>query len=151
MVMEQEIRRFKFNGESVLSLPARPEAFATLCNWLDNIAAELQLVPKTHNQLLIVADEIFTNISSYGYPSGDGDACVAVDFDMTNEILTITFIDSGMPYNPLDTPPPDINAPLEEREIGGLGIFLVRNLMDSVEYTRENDCNVLILKKRISR
>ncbi|MDD4817824.1 MAG: ATP-binding protein [Victivallaceae bacterium] len=147
--MSDNIRRFKYNGEDTLSLPARPEAFDTLRTWLENIAEELQLPTKTGRHLLIAADEIFTNISNYGYPAGGGSANVAVAFNMNDRVLTITFTDTGVAYNPLEAGEPDINAPLEDRQIGGLGIFMVRKLMDEVKYQRDGDRNVLILSKKL--
>ena len=147
--MSKNIRTFKYNGEDTLSLPARPEAFETLRSWIENIAAELALPTKTGRHLLIAADEIFTNISSYGYPAGDGSANVSVEFDMDDRVLTLTFSDTGVAYNPLEAGEPDIAAPLEDRQIGGLGIFMVRKLMDEVEYRRDGDRNVLILTKKL--
>ena len=93
--MNQDIRRFQFNGEDALLLPARREAFTTLKEWLNSIAEELELPVKTRKQLLIAADEIFTNIASYGYPSGDGTAKVVVEFDMAQAELTLIFSDTG--------------------------------------------------------
>lgn len=149
--MSQEKRRFQFNGEDALSLPARREAFTTLQEWLNSIAKELELPGKTRKQLLIAADEIFTNIANYGYPSGDGSAKVAVSFNMQKAELEMIFSDSGIPYNPLEARPPDLSQPLEKRTAGGLGIFLVKKLMDTVEYRRENNQNILVLKKRLHR
>lgn len=147
--MPNDIRRFHYNGADALSLPARTEAFVTLKDWLGSIADELTVTPKTKKQLLIVADEIFTNIASYGYPRGDGTAKVAVEFDMSTETLILVFSDEGVAYNPLETPPPDITKPLAERQIGGLGVFMVKKIMDTVEYRRENDSNVLVMTKKL--
>ncbi|MCF0175065.1 MAG: ATP-binding protein [Bacteroidales bacterium] len=145
------IRRFQYNGEEALLLPAKREAFVTLKDWLNSIADELSLPDKTRKQLLISADEIFTNIASYGYPSGDGHAKVMVELDTENEEFSIVFSDKGVPYNPLETPDPDLTKPIEEREAGGLGVFVVKKMMDVVEYRREEDCNILTLKKKIVR
>lgn len=146
----ENIRRFKYNGEDSLVLPAQAEAFTTLSLWIEGIADELAVPFKTKNQLLIAVDEIFTNIASYGYPTSNGSATVVVEFDMVKEILIIVFTDTGVAYNPLEAVSPDISGPVDERPLGGLGIFLVRKLMDSVEYQRENDKNILILKKQVS-
>ncbi len=144
------IHTFQYQGEEALCLPARREAFTTLKAWLGTIAGELGLSDKLRKQLLIVADEIFTNIASYGYPSTEGDATVAVQFDDVRTELTLTFSDSGVPFNPLDTAEPDVTSPLAERTIGGLGMFMVKKLMDEVAYHREGERNILILKKRIT-
>ena len=68
---------------------------------------------------------------------------------MSQEILTITFTDTGVAYDPLAAKEPDLAAPLEERQLGGLGIFLVRKFMDSIEYRREDEKNILVLKKNL--
>ena len=83
----ENIRRFKYNGEDSLVLPAQAEAFTTLSLWIEGIADELAVPFKTKNQLLIAVDEIFTNIASYGYPTSNGSATVVVEFDMVKEIL----------------------------------------------------------------
>ena len=149
--MTPNIRRFQYQGEDTLELPAQRDAFVTLKAWLNDIADELAMPDKSRKQLLIVADEIFTNITSYGYPSGGGTASVSVDFDLSQAALTLSFSDNGIPFNPLEAPSPDVSKPIEEREIGGLGILLVKKMMDSVAYRRENDCNVLVLTKKIAQ
>ncbi len=143
------IRTFLYQGQDVLMLPARRDAFTTLKAWLSEIAVELDFPDKLRKQLLIVADEIFTNIASYGYPSTEGDATVAVSFDTDRTELTLTFTDAGVPFNPLATTPPDVTSPLAERSIGGLGMFMVKKLMDDIAYQRENNHNILVLKKRL--
>ena len=148
--MAEDIRRFRINDSDSLVLPAKRDAFVNLQSWLNQIADELALADKTRKHLLIVADEIFTNIANYGYPFGDGTAEVPVDFNMATSEIVITFSDNGIAYNPLQVPPPDFDSPLADREIGGLGVFVVKKLMDSVEYERREDRNVLILKKIIT-
>ncbi len=98
--------------------------------------------------LLIAADEIFTNIVSYAYSGTAGPVEVSAEQDA--KIFRLTFADTGKPFDPLQTADPDIKTPLEERQIGGLGLFVVKKLMDKVEYRRENGRNILTLTKRIS-
>ncbi len=148
--MSHSIRKFHYHGEESLSLPAERDAFRTLKSWIETIAEELNISEKTKNQLLIATDEIFTNIASYGYPKEEGTASVTIEFNTETETLKITFADRGMEYNPLDVSPPDITQPLDERDEGGLGIFMVQQLMDNVEYKREEDHNILIMSKIIS-
>lgn len=150
-MMPEAIRKFQYQGRSALQLPAERGAFATLKTWLSDIAGELELSEKTRKQLLIAADEIFTNIATYGYPRQGGSAEVKVEFDIAQQILTIEFIDAGVAYNPLESAAPDVSKPLAERQAGGLGIFMVKKLMDSVEYRREDGCNRLILKKCLNK
>lgn len=147
--MPNAIRKFQYHGADYLSLPAERDAFTTLKDWLSGIAAELELPDKTRKQLLIVADEVFTNIASYGYPDGDGTAKVEVEFNLLERELTLIFSDGGIAYNPLDNESPDVSKPLAERSVGGLGIFMVKKMMNSVEYTRVDDRNILTLKKQL--
>ncbi len=148
--MPATIRKFQYYGLDTLQLPNEREAFTTLKTWLSNISEELGLPEKTKKQLLIVADEIFTNIVTYGSLRQDGTVEVKVEFDFALQTLNMTFIDQGIAYNPLEATSPDISKPLSERQTGGLGIFMVKKIMDSVEYLRENDQNYLILKKRLN-
>ena len=90
------------------------------------------------------------NVISYAYRD-DEDLDIEVKMESTGKRLTVTIADDGVPFNPLSAGAPDIDAPLEEREIGGLGIHLVRNLMDDVSYHRRIDRNVMTLVKDIEQ
>lgn len=96
----------------------------------------------------LALDEVVTNVIRHGYEDPK-DKEVVVEVTACEGTVATVVSDSGQPFNPLDVPPPDIEAPLAERELGGLGIHLVRNLMDRAEYRRENEKNVLTLSKRI--
>jgi anti-sigma regulatory factor (Ser/Thr protein kinase) len=102
---------------------------------------------KIQNQIGIVIDEVFANISAYAYNPTVGE--VTVRIRANNEDITIEFEDSGLPYNPLTNEDPDITLSAEEREIGGLGIFMVKNIMDSVRYKRDGSKNILTIKKQL--
>lgn len=147
--MKENTRLFRYDGRDVLALPADRDEFATLLNWLGDIARALNMSDGVRKQLMVAADEIFTNIAMHGYPEEEGTMEISVKFDETDRCLALTFTDSGIPFDPLEATEPDLDRPPEEREIGGLGIFLVRRFMDSVEYRRENDRNVLVLRKMI--
>lgn len=99
-------------------------------------------------QINVAIDEIFSNIAFYAYRPGKGDITVQVDFDDTPAVK-ITFIDSGMPYDPLAKEDPDVTLSAEERGIGGLGIFIVKKTMDNVEYRNVDGKNILTLTKNI--
>lgn len=136
-------------SEHRLILPARRESFADLKRWLETIFAGLAVPPDAEKKLLIAADEIFTNAANYAYPDeAAGTVEVAVESDPGRTEIALTFSDSGIAWNPLDAPPPDLEKPLAEREPGGLGIFLVKRLTDAQEYRRENGRNILVLKKK---
>ena len=113
---------------------------------LDFVSEQLgNCPPKIRNQIGIAVDEIFSNISRYAYDPEVGGVTVRVAVD---DDITIEFEDSGTAYDPLAADAPDISLPVEEREAGGLGIFMVKNLMDSVEYRREGNKNILTIKKK---
>jgi anti-sigma regulatory factor (Ser/Thr protein kinase) len=101
---------------------------------------------KLRNKISIVVDEIFANIASYAYDRPGGDVMVRVTMDGD---IVIEFEDSGVPYDPLDAKDPDITLSAEERQIGGLGLFMVKNIMDTVEYRREGVNNILTVKKKL--
>lgn len=102
--------------------------------------------PKIKRQLAISVDEIFNNIASYAYAQGEGRVTVRITVD---DAVMIEFEDSGAEYDPLERDDPDISLGADERELGGLGIFMVKNLMDSMEYRREGNRNLLTIKKSL--
>lgn len=99
------------------------------------------------NKIDLAVEEIYVNISHYAYKDKTGDALINCSFE--GNTLEVQFIDSGIKFNPLEKADPDITAPLEERDIGGLGIFLTKKFMDSVDYEYKDNKNVLTIKKRI--
>ena len=102
---------------------------------------------KAAMQLELVIEEIFVNIASYAYHPDKGSATFCVDFEEDPEAVILTFVDSGKPYNPLEKPDPDVSLDINEREIGGLGIFLVKKNVDDISYERTNEKNILRMKK----
>ena len=103
--------------------------------------------PRAQVKIDVAIDEIFGNIARYAYAEGKGS--VTVQFDVKDGFAEISFIDDGVPFNPLEIDEPDISLAAEDRDIGGLGIFLVKKTMDSVEYERKDNQNILRLTKRI--
>jgi anti-sigma regulatory factor (Ser/Thr protein kinase) len=110
---------------------------------------EITSCKKEFFALHLVIEELAVNIADYAYPDG-GDGYLDVLIDKTPETITITFKDGGTPFNPLERKMPDIDLPLEERGIGGLGIFLTVKKMDEVKYDYRNNENVLTIMKKIS-
>lgn len=110
---------------------------------------ELHDVPsRTLYAVNLALDELVTNVVLYGFTDPAGQVVLVKIATAANELVASVH-DNGKPFNPLEVKPPDLNAPLEEREIGGLGVHLVRSLMDQVSYARENDQNVLTVRKKI--
>ena len=97
----------------------------------------------------MVIDEVFCNISSYAYNPDTGKATVRVAVSDEPVVVTITFLDHGVPYDPLAKQDPDVSMSAEEREIGGLGIFMTKSLMDDVSYEYIDGENILTLKKNL--
>ncbi len=104
---------------------------------------------KAQMQIDVAVDEVMANIAQYAYGDGTGEAAVRFELDEAERMVRITFADRGIPFNPLERPEPDVNLPAEERQIGGLGIFLVRKTMDGVAYRYEDGQNLLTLQKKI--
>jgi anti-sigma regulatory factor (Ser/Thr protein kinase) len=97
--------------------------------------------------LRLVAEEILTNVAKYAFAPGATPA-VEVVLSLTATEVAIEFCDEGRPFDPLSQPPPDLDAPILERSVGGLGLPLVRALVDEARYTREREANVLRLVKK---
>jgi anti-sigma regulatory factor (Ser/Thr protein kinase) len=95
----------------------------------------------------IAIDELFGNIANYAYKDGTGKATVSVDVLQNPSTAVVTFIDQGIPYNPLTAKEPDITLSALERPIGGLGIYMVKKSMDEVNYEYKDGNNVLQIKK----
>lgn len=99
-------------------------------------------------EILTACEETLINIINYAYPSGPGPVKIAIE--ITNRSISITFIDGGIQFNPLEQPDADISLSLEEREIGGLGIHMVKKLMDEVNYEFKNGKNIFNIVKRLT-
>ncbi len=99
-------------------------------------------------KIRLSAEEATENIVQYAYHEGQGYIIVNIDRTPDN-VLVIKLRDEGVPFNPLDQDDPDINLSAEERKIGGLGIFLCKQLMDKVVYTFEKGCNILTMEKQL--
>ena len=149
--MTTENKTFCYNGNPQLIVPADRGDFTVLQQWLVSIAAELDMQERIRKQLMICCDEIFTNIASYAYPDGNGSVEITIEFVAETQSLRIIFSDSGTAFNPLEISEPDTSSALSERKIGGLGMFMVKKMMDSVEYCRQDGKNILTLTKCLEK
>ncbi|MBR2345068.1 MAG: ATP-binding protein [Lentisphaeria bacterium] len=147
--MERPVRHFQFDGEAQLVIEAVRDNFPVLREWIAGIADELQFQAREKKQILIACDEIFTNISIYAYGENTGKVTVQADYFPAEQELHIVFSDNGIAFDPLKSEAPDIQSSLAERKVGGLGLFMVKKMMDAVTYTRQNDCNILTLIKKL--
>ena len=111
---------------------------------------EIAACPKnTQLQLRLAVEEVFVNIASYAYSEPGGFVTIRRSGGEGPEGLTLTFIDGGVPYDPLQRPDPDLTLTAEERPIGGLGVFLVKKIVDEAHYKYEDGKNILTVRKVI--
>jgi len=129
----------------MIKIPAKVGRLNDMLEFLGLAMDKAGVDSRQQKNVFISAEEIFVNISSYAYPHGDGDITVCMEISPEN--IFIEFIDRGVTYNPLDREDPDTTLSLEEREIGGLGIFMVKNLMDHMSYRHEDGRNILTIQK----
>ena len=130
-----------------LELPAEAEMLDEAQLFVEERLERAAFPPKAQMQISVAVEEIFINIASYAYAPGKGRAKLRVELSEDPAAVTITFTDSGVPYDPLAREDPDIHAPAAERDIGGLGIFMSRRLMDEARYEYRDGQNILTLKK----
>ena len=127
---------------------ARVDRLDEVLAFLDGFLEEMDCPMKTQIQLEVAVEEIYVNIASYAYAPGTGPATLRIEAE-EGPAVAITFIDQGVPYDPLAKPDPDVTLSAEERQIGGLGIYMVKKSMDDMVYRREGDSNVLTLRKKL--
>lgn len=122
---------------------------ALLPDFIDRVCDSYSIDSTLSFQLNLVLEEAVVNVIDYAYPEG-GEHTFSLDVDKTADMLIFTLKDDGLPFNPLEQAPEvDITLDAEDRAIGGLGIFLVQQMMDDVEYQRTPEGeNVLIMKKK---
>ena len=118
---------------------AKIENIAVITDFVNSILEANGCSAKVQMEIDIAIDEIFGNIAYYAYTPKTGEATVQ----------ELTFIDKGIPYNPLENKDPDVTLDIEKRKIGGLGIFLVKEMMDEVSYEYADGKNILKLKKNL--
>lgn len=132
-----------------LTIDATIDNVAAVTAFVDEQLEQLDCPMKTQLQVDVAIDELFGNIAHYAYNPEVGAATVRVEVIEDPLSVVITFIDNGVPYDPLAKADPDITLSAEEREIGGLGIYMVKKSMDEISYEYKNGQNILCIKKHI--
>ena len=132
-----------------LILQNRPEEKQRLLSALEEFSQEHHLPPAVAQAADLALEEHVTNVMAYTYEDAAPHE-IRIRLGVEHECLLIEVEDDGRAYDPLARPPVDTSLPLEEKPIGGLGVHLIRSLMDQVEYRREGERNILRMKKKIS-
>lgn len=133
-----------------LTLEARLENLDQVLDCLNEILEEADCPMKQQTQLDIAVEEIFVNIAHYAYTPDIGMAEIEMEIEKDPASIVITFSDSGKPYNPLEKEDPDVTLPLEKRQIGGLGIYMVKKSMDDMTYVHRDGKNVLTIRRNLT-
>ena len=141
---------FKFNGNNeytentkTYKAIAKKENYKSFCDWLHGTLNEWETDKELFNKIDMCAEEIFANISFYAYGKNEGE--ITVSAKKEDNRIVLVFEDYGMTYNPLEKPDPDITLPPMKRQLGGLGIFMVKNMTKDMIYNRIDDKNQLTL------
>lgn len=116
--------------------------------FVDASLEEMECPMRTQTQIDIAVEELFVNIAHYAYTPAVGDATIRTETRENPRALAVTFIDSGIPYDPLAKADPDVTLSAEERKIGGLGIYMVKKSVDAMEYEYKNGQNILTISKK---
>jgi len=130
-----------------IRLPATMDSLEDLVRFLQSACSKREVAEDDVRVLALVTDELASNICRYAYPSGAGEFELAILFEA--ERCTLQFIDQGFPFDPTRQAPPDTEASLEDRGIGGLGILIVRENSERFEYERRDDTNVVTVRTRL--
>jgi len=132
-----------------LTVDAAIENIPAVTSFVEEQLEQVGCPMKAMMQINIAIDELFGNIAQYAYTPKTGKATVRVEVTENPMAVVITFIDNGVPYDPLAKADPNVSLPADERQIGGLGIFMVKKSMDEINYEYKNGQNILTIKKHI--
>ena len=133
-----------------LTIAATVENIETVTDFINEQLEAYDYPMKAQMQIDIAIDELFGNIAHYAYNPEIGQATVRVEVIEEPLSVVITFIDNGVPYDPLAKADPDTTLSADEREIGGLGIYMVKKSMDDITYEYKDGQNILKIKKKLS-
>lgn len=134
---------------SELTIEAKTENLEKVLAFVDKHLEEKECAIKVQMQIDVAVEELFVNIAQYAYDSDTGMVTIQVEIQEEPLAVMITFIDNGVPYNPLAKEDPDITLAAEERQIGGLGIYMVKKTMDDITYDYKDGQNILRIRKQL--
>ena len=126
--------------------PADINELAPVTVFLEEELDKAEASPKIMVTFAVALEELFVNVAHYAYPNSKG--TVKIGIDTSGDSIVVQLTDSGIPFNPVAMPDPDITESAEERKIGGLGIYMVKKSMDSMTYEYKDNQNILTISKR---
>lgn len=130
-------------------LAAKLDNLDAVLAFVDGALEEADCSVRARMQIAVAVEEVFVNIASYAYAPGEGEATIRLEVSEEPAEATLTFVDSGVPFDPLAKEDPDLTLDADQRPIGGLGIFMTKKLMDGLDYAYRDGQNVLTIRKRI--
>ena len=128
---------------------AKVDELPNVISFVEDELNKYEFNPKIIMQFNLVVEEIFVNIASYAYKDSSGKCKILIDYNKDKQEVQLSIEDNGIKFNPLEQEDPNISGIVEERKVGGLGIFLVKNNVDNITYKYEDNKNILILSKNI--
>ena len=131
------------------TFPAKVEALSDVLGFVDQTLESYECPMKIQTAVCVAIEEVFVNVAHYAYGEGGGNLTLSIGFDTESRKITFRMTDKGVPFDPLKKPDPDITLSAEDRELGGLGIFIAKKTMDTVTYAYKNGENILTMIKKI--
>ena len=131
------------------TFPAKVEALTDVLGFVEETLEQHDCPMGIQMAVCVAIEEVFVNVAHYAYGDEEGEADLRIGFDEDTRTFTFCIADKGIPFDPLQKPDPDITLSAEDRQIGGLGIFITKKTMDAVAYAYENGENILTMVKKI--
>ncbi len=132
-----------------LRLTATRDSLDQVNAFLEEELENLECPPKITMQLLVALEELYVNIASYAYAPATGEALIQLDYRDEDSMILLILNDWGKPFNPLEKEDPDVTLSAEERDIGGLGIYMVKKSMDLFTYERKDGKNIVTIGRKL--
>lgn len=132
-----------------VKMPATLDSLEDMLDYIINGLSGIETDKKLVNQIRLSCEEVLVNVISYAYQDAAGYVEIICEIPTNKGEIFIQFVDEGVPYNPLLNPDPDLDSPIEDRSIGGLGVYLYKTIMDKVTYERKDEKNILTFIKKL--
>ena len=134
--------------KKTINVQATLDNLDTVIGFVEENLVAFECPTKIAMKIVVCVEELYVNIASYAYEGNEGNCTLTVENDgIAKNKVKITLVDGGIPFNPIEKENPDTNLDAVDREIGGLGIFMVKNIMDNIYYERKEENNIIIMEK----